>query len=530
MYKKLLLFWGTISNLKAVQIQYQIWYRIKNNFLKLNWYKLYNSTSLLPIQSNLIREVILSNNKYNGNNKFSFLNLTHKFSNEIDWNFMQHGKLWNYNLQYFDFLFDETILLQERITLLGNFSSHLLENKVKPEPYPTSLRIINVVFFLSLYNIKNELIEKALKQQINYLECNLEYHLLANHLLENIYALFIASYTLDNDKLFRKANKMLEKQLNEQILPDGGHYECTPMYHSIILSKLFICIDVARMNKKFPANLKLMESKAALMLGWIINYSFDDYSWALINDSALKIAPSTKALISIGNKLNINSSIIPLKQSGFRKLSNQFWQAMIVAGNIQPRYQPAHTHADRLSFVLKYQGLEIITDTGVSTYSKKPLRNIERSTYSHNTVTPIDYKVSQYKLWGDFRISGNINVQIKSETSTELIAFHNGYKKQFIHQRSFALRNDNFIIADEISGINETGIAHFHFVPEIFVQVISKSEVLLYGTATLKLIIDNATNIEVEKSVVATEFNQQKENTKLKITFEKKLITTIKFN
>jgi uncharacterized heparinase superfamily protein len=107
---------------------------------------------------------------------------------------------------------------------------------------------------------------------------------------------------------------------------------------------------------------------------------------------------------------------------------------------------------------------------------------------------------------------------------------HNGYKKQFIHQRYFNLNNEDFIIADEVSGFNETGVAHFHFKPDIFAEIISKSEVILYGAATLKLILDNATTVEVEKSLVAQEFNQQQESTKLKITFQRKLITTIKFN
>ena len=37
-------------------------------------------------------------------NYFSFLNNKYKFHNEVDWNFDGFGKLWTYNLNYFEFL------------------------------------------------------------------------------------------------------------------------------------------------------------------------------------------------------------------------------------------------------------------------------------------------------------------------------------------------------------------------------------------------------------------------------------------
>ena len=36
--------------------------------------------------------------------KFTILNLSKKFNDKIDWNFSEHGKLWTYNLTYFEYL------------------------------------------------------------------------------------------------------------------------------------------------------------------------------------------------------------------------------------------------------------------------------------------------------------------------------------------------------------------------------------------------------------------------------------------
>ena len=38
---------------------------------------------------------------------FTFLNIPHDFSDKIDWNYRSYGKLWTYNLNYFDFLNQE---------------------------------------------------------------------------------------------------------------------------------------------------------------------------------------------------------------------------------------------------------------------------------------------------------------------------------------------------------------------------------------------------------------------------------------
>ena len=60
---------------------------------------------------------VINNDSFLGNNSFEFLNLKKEFS-EIDWNYSNNGKLWTYNLNYFDFLNQENISKEEGLNLI----------------------------------------------------------------------------------------------------------------------------------------------------------------------------------------------------------------------------------------------------------------------------------------------------------------------------------------------------------------------------------------------------------------------------
>ena len=86
---------------------------------------------------------------YKKDNTFNFLNYAKTFGNTIDWNYSSFGKLWTYNLNYFDYLNQENISKQTGIILIKNFIKNdnlLIDGK---EPYPISIRGLNWIKFLS---------------------------------------------------------------------------------------------------------------------------------------------------------------------------------------------------------------------------------------------------------------------------------------------------------------------------------------------------------------------------------------------
>ena len=143
--KYFLRIYHTIRHIKLIQLYYQIWYRIKDRFLSINWYKGYRYSEIRSFQINVDAILQTGYQEFTADNRFSFIGIHHHFKDRIDWNYEGHGKLWNYNLQYFSYLLDERIDPGIRKKLLEQFSEALLNEQVRPEPYPVSLRIVNIL-------------------------------------------------------------------------------------------------------------------------------------------------------------------------------------------------------------------------------------------------------------------------------------------------------------------------------------------------------------------------------------------------
>src|SRR5690606_23482315 len=121
-----------------------------------------------------------------------------------------YGKLWTYNLNYFDFLNQENIKVEQGLDLIVEYIDRECNLKDGKEPYPISLRGINWIKFLSKNNILHTKISQTLYNHYQILYHNLEYHLLGNHLLENGFSLFFGAYYYKNDKFYKKAFKILQ--------------------------------------------------------------------------------------------------------------------------------------------------------------------------------------------------------------------------------------------------------------------------------------------------------------------------------
>lgn len=451
MFRKFLRVFHTLRYIKKIQWQYQIWYRIKNRFISIHWYKKYLQRSFLAFDVGVSSILHLNQKEYFGCNQFEFIGLKHSFRDFIEWNYQGHGKLWNYNLQYFAYLLDETIPSEERLRLLKDFSLQVLLSNIKPEPYPVSLRIINILLFHSRYPISDAIVLEALQKQIDYLANNLEYHLLANHLLENAFSLWIASIYMSDQTLHKKSYRLLVEQLDEQILADGGHYECSVMYQSILLSKLLLCVEVSRKTILVdPSAINYLEEKAAKMLGWLNAYSFPDGTWALINDAAENIAPTTTSLHEAAFILNITPTDVVLRDSGFRKMKGANWELLIKTGGVQPAYQPGHVHADISSFCLWHKGQQVIVDPGISTYDISERRKFERGTGAHNTISINGH--NQSDVWGSFRIGKRARIIILEDSSACIhIALYPYFNRKCKHERKFVkISDDSFVIEDNI--------------------------------------------------------------------------------
>lgn len=442
---------------------------------------------------------------YFGNMTFRFLNKTIKVNN---WNDHDLPKLWIYNLHYFDDL--NAINASNRknihLELINNWISEnppLVGNGW--EPYPLSLRIVNWIKFIINNNISDEKILNSLQLQVKVLSQKIEYHLLGNHLFANAKALVFAGVFYSGEKAEQYLNKglsIIDKEIREQILSDGGHFELSPMYHNIILADL---LDLCNLNRVYLCeqicqridNWKTVVQK---MIHFAVAVSHPDGDVSFFNDSAFGIAPKISDLISYAerlgvleqeskflcdNKISFDTAVdyTFLEYSGYVSASTCNSKIIIDVAKVGAEYIPGHAHADTLSFELSIFGERLIVNSGTSEYGLGETRLLQRKTKSHNTIEVSGLDSSE--VWSGFRVARRAmpkNVNVFSADNKLLVeGAHDGYARLHIkttHSRKWVLEDNQLTIDDFVSGDYLSARSYFYFHPDIKISEESNSLIL----------------------------------------------------
>lgn len=509
----------TIRHLKPVQIRYQIFYRLRSK-----WGKYRPPEHIPPSYPIRLQKGIPARDMYTDPDRFRFLNKSHSFDS-IDWNWPDYGKLWTYNLNYFEFLLQKGMTREEGLRLIHDFITKKVTHRDGYEPYPLSLRIIHWVKFLGQHQIRSEEIDRQLYSDMIRLSGHLEYHLLANHLIENGFGLLFGACHFRDEKMYRLASDLISRELTEQILQDGAHYERTPMYHQIILHRVLDSYYLMRTQswKEDPGFEKRLKKVAEKMLAWMKNMTFSTGEMPQVNDTAPGIAPTPAQLTRWAHQLGIGPVDLPLSESGYRVFRRSSFELMCDAGPVAPAYQPGHSHADHLQFVLHVDGRPVIVDTGISTYEKNDRRQIERSTRSHNTVT-VECADSS-AVWGGFRVGKRARVRIIEEGENHLHAEHDGYRSRGIHhRRHFRIGEREILIEDQLFPGGE-GEAHLHFHPDRKIKKIS--DFIYQIDESVRVEFQKAKTVKVKEFHFAVGYNQLILSQKITACFSEEMDTLI---
>ncbi len=491
----------TLRHLQLTQVVHQLRHRFYKPKLGTETFVVANHDAAL------FTEPIPKPCCYDSQGRLSFLNIADTFRG---WNMDDHGALWAYNLNYMDWLEQEDISVDECLRWIDRFIDELPDNRVGQDPYPIALRVINWAKFFSKHpECRSERRLDSMYAQTLLLERKLEYHLLGNHLLEDAYALFIVSVFFKDSHLFKKATRLLAKQLQEQILPDGAHYEQSPMYHCIMLDRLLDCISFSVSNplqfKGQEAFSTMLKQKASLMLGHLQSTVYRDGTIPILNDSAYGIAPDAEQLFEYARRLNISWIPIPLKECGYRKMGDSHIEVIADIGNIAASYQPGHSHADTLSYELRIDGRPVIVDTGISTYNKNERRQYERSTAAHNTVS-VGGKDSIH-VWGGFRVGRRAKVSVVKNELNDIVARHDGFGKQAVHERHFACKDGAFLVEDCIVGKEVEAISYLHLAPGLHAEIVSETDgVVKIGNVSIR--VEHCHRMELQNDYVSVEYNR----------------------
>ena len=398
----------------------------------------------------------------------SFFDESHDVA-RAGWVPVDKSRLWSYNLHYFDDLVSDHA--SARAAWHQDLIALWMEANPGPfgtgwEPYPTALRITNWIQWLLAGGRGSAAIDASLCAQAQWLSSRLEWHLLGNHLWTDAKALVFAGAYFDGPKAGRwlaRGLALVEKELDEQLLDDGGHFERSPMYHAIVLKDL---LDLIQLGTLFPDQVpallrERLARDAVRMRRWQHALAHPDGELAFFNDSTFGVAPDRRALDAYA------AAILPLApmqagvhegllaDSGFARLARGSAVCLVDVGSVAPDYLPGHAHAGTLCFELSRGGQRVLVNAGISTYAVGDQRLAERGTALHNTLQLGGADSSE--VWGSFRVGARARVRdvdySDAGSVTQVVATHDGYAwlpGQPLHRRRLELGDSGLKVVDEI--------------------------------------------------------------------------------
>jgi uncharacterized heparinase superfamily protein len=463
---------------------------------------------------------------------FTFLNLRKDArGGRIDWRCADMPKLWRYNLHYFDYLLDGRPP-EDGCRLIDDWiANNPLDAPDAWEPFPVSLRVVNwVKFLLGAGNGQATTARlKSICRQAVQIERHVEYHLLANHLFKNGKALFFAGIFFegrDAERWLRKGMGILAAELREQVLTDGGHFERSPMYHSMILEDCLDLLNLCR-DQNLPVARALADRLIPIcrrMMAFLLGMRHPDGQIALFNDAAFGIEAVPGKLVEYYERTLGETPAAPdgklwqFEYTGYFVMAPQPGDRLIVdCGAVGPDYQPGHSHCDTLSFELSLKGRRVVVDSGCCRYEDGDIRRYNRGNNGHNTVT-VD-KENQSEVWGAHRCARRAyplyaRLQERDGGSILFEGAHDGYKRlkgRPIHHRRITWSGDQIDIQDRIDGRGYHEIeSRLHIHPELKVKA-SDNVVRIIDSARplMSVSAEGSGKLAIESGWYCPEFNKK---------------------
>lgn len=432
-----------------------------------------------------------------------------------DWNARYESHLWNYQLHYFGWTLD---CVRQRVEANAkeplDRCQKLIErwiDEARPgrsdgwDAYPLSLRVVHWIYGYCLLATIESTSDLALPtafldrwrgsmhQQLAFLSRHLEHHLLANHLFKNAKALVIGGVFFGERRWLAQGLRLLWREVEEQVLPDGGHFERAPMYHAQTLGDLLECVAVLRrIGEPIPPEATTRLAGMVAFLDALRDSPADRL--AAFNDTAATRETRPGPLLETARRLGVPVSAPCPPNQGvawqFPETGYHVWMRSDASGHTDEKivvdtgppsvsYNTAHAHCDLLSFELHLGGHLWIADTGVHGYGGDPFRDYCRSTRAHNTIT-IDGQ-EQSEIWGTFRMGRraeplDASSQGEADEWTCLATYRPALHPRLRHERRFRRALDgSWTIEDRIlAPATSQPVWHvesfLHLTPEIRVE------------------------------------------------------------
>jgi uncharacterized heparinase superfamily protein len=305
--------------------------------------------------------------------------------------------------------------------------------------------------------------------------------------LQVLIAQCYASLCLANQaRHIRSASRKLSDELQQQILPDGGHISRNPG------ALIELLIDLLPLRQTFAAR-NIAPPPALLnaidrMMPMLRFFRHGDGTIALFN--GMSGTPSDLLATLLAYDDTHGTPMASMPHTGFQRLDAGQMTVIIDTGPPPPPNVSQEAHAGCLSFEMSSGPSRIVINCGMPSTGRENWRAFARSTPAHSTVTYHETSSCQFVemsamkrfLQGAPIVSGPANVENFREAVANgqlLTTSHDGYLSQFgkVHRRVLMIAQDGTRLDGEdtvspapggrIRGNESDYLLRFHLHPSV---------------------------------------------------------------
>ncbi len=349
----------------------------------------------------------------------------------------------------------------------------------------------------------------SIAQQAEYLSRHIAWDLRGHHLFKNAIGLAAAADLLvgDGPKRWQELAKDIAlSQLREQILPDGMHFERSPMYHIQVLEDL-LALHTLLPDQDVRNKLQDACRRMAEPVRWLCHPCG---RFPLFNDAADRHVSLPREMLAaltlrhLCREDSVPQGLKHFSQAGLVAWQGSPWTIFFDVGPISPDCQSGHAHADSLTIEASFDGRPLIVDPGTYCYDDDGNRKYDRSTKAHNTICLNDADSSE--VWhisrvGRRAVPGDVSVAERGN-GFSATAKHNGYEHlrgSPQHRRDISLSGKTLEIRDELIGEGQfRAEGGFLLAPEWTAEVLPAGWLLRHTETRLRVEIRPQQSIEFD--------------------------------
>lgn len=348
-------------------------------------------------------------------------------------------------------------------------------------PHAVSLRILNQCRYDAWCDSDDTAFRRRLRRCVYrnacFLATHVEHDVGGNHLVENAIALVMAGIVVDEETGWLQTGLDLLDDASEQFLPDGGHFERSPMYHTITLTRYLTAIDLLRgVDRQPPDSVVRAAERAA---GFLHALRPPDGEIPLLNDAVFGEALPLDSCLAYARAVGClpaeESRRTALPTSGYYWVGQGADRLLVDGGPFGPPHLPAHSHNDCLSVCLWLDGTRVVCDTGTYEYAPTARRQYARSVQSHSTVQvgqtePVD-------IGGQYLAGRRIDPSVQYVTTPSLTMFDGAYRARgllsdgYTHRRRIYGDGDWWLLQDRVDNAGGRPVrSRLHLHPAVEVE------------------------------------------------------------